>query len=933
MAPNEDDNLATYSLWGSYARQALKWASNASVESGFQSGQQIRAGELDWSSVYRDQIYWLDGSSSAAVVPRSLYAASPNWSQPLEAPSGERPSETPFVFGRKQTVSFWMRHKPFKFARQSANESAKLNLDELAKHVKEHLLCSSSRSSSGQDPDEAQHKHHYALFVRNCKLNLLVRRHLDWSSKALNDSSGAYLPTEWRWQLPEVCDNKWHLYSVNLNYPNAELYVDGAQFEESYDNLLIVDDLPLLSSTSGQLDDESSSVLSVGACWDSRQQDMSGHFRGYLSGLNVLAGSNDDSQTLECLGRCTESLQLSPQTSSSSLLMQDMSLGRANNKPSKPDNSLISYQESQSKILLNGHDLLDVEDALTQVAYNNWRSLPSPGKRLIRINTKLECQQQQLALAELQGSVASSTLSLPVEPLRVELNVLPSKSLPVISISGQSNLQRESGSLLLGVRLFASIQIRIKRLNLEQISQQQVANNATSTTFHNQTQPELPTRNNNSNSTRDTQDYIEDSSYIQDESKLEPAELSTTKRRIEACSVRVQPPLNGLHESLILPLEQLNKLQLYWRQSHEGFTIYGLDSANNYRHLLGLVQYRNLKSAYYLKRVFVLLCSDLNGRLVSNEYLQTVSIVGRPERVASKSPVQRLRFASEPELRLESSLEQVAGKHLPLTMLDLEQSTKLDRIAMAFLVFVVSLVVIMLVISLTNLKEPNQNSSSKVNRHQEDKFSLSYDIDSPPADYLEESECRFGSSGRSRRANCSAANTDLESLAWDDENGCDEDDEQLEESDELQPPTSIVMNPLLHNHRPSLASMIARQVPGGGRASSHLSLEPSLVVSGSDSGSCSSSSSTCGEQDDHEQRSCRHLRGGRLGAPSVDEEFGEEDQEDDQDDEEDDSEHYELYHQHHFHHSCIKQGRLDASGNSSSSSSCSEDEAHSNRCR
>ena len=46
----------------------------------------------------------------------------------------------------------------------------------------------------------------------------------------------------------------------------------------------------------------------------------------------------------------------------------------------------------------------------------------------------------------------------------------------------------------------------------------------------------------------------------------------------------------------------------------------------NYERVLRQVTYSNKKPAYYLNRQFRIICSELNGRFVSNEYTQTVSI-------------------------------------------------------------------------------------------------------------------------------------------------------------------------------------------------------------------------------------------------------------------------------------------------------------------
>lgn len=41
-------------------------------------------------------------------------------------------------------------------------------------------------------------RHHYAIFVRNCRLIMLLRR--DFGDGDLN----IFRPAEWRWKIPEV---------------------------------------------------------------------------------------------------------------------------------------------------------------------------------------------------------------------------------------------------------------------------------------------------------------------------------------------------------------------------------------------------------------------------------------------------------------------------------------------------------------------------------------------------------------------------------------------------------------------------------------------------------------------------------------------------------------------------------------------------------
>ena len=60
-------------------------------------------------------------------------------------------------------------------------------------------------------------RHHFAIYLRNCKLEMLMR------AEAEHVNRKTFIPAEWRWRLPEVCDNKWHHYTINMNFPEVEL--------------------------------------------------------------------------------------------------------------------------------------------------------------------------------------------------------------------------------------------------------------------------------------------------------------------------------------------------------------------------------------------------------------------------------------------------------------------------------------------------------------------------------------------------------------------------------------------------------------------------------------------------------------------------------------------------------------------------------------
>jgi hypothetical protein len=73
-----------------------------------------------------------------------------------------------------------------------------------------------------------------------------------------------------------------------------------------------------------------------------------------------------------------------------------------------------------------------------------------------------------------------------------------------------------------------------------------------------------------------------------------------------------------------LPDALLRTLAITATRSENGAEMRGADRLYNYEQVLRQVTYANQKPAYYLNRQFKLVCSELNERFVSNEYVQTV---------------------------------------------------------------------------------------------------------------------------------------------------------------------------------------------------------------------------------------------------------------------------------------------------------------------
>ena len=82
----------------------------------------------------------------------------------------------------------------------------------------------------------------------------------------------AFRPAEWRWKLPQVCDDEWHHYAVNVNFPVVTLVVDGEEWTDKKDNPEIIDDWPLHPA------DDITTKVTIGACWQGKYSETGLHF-------------------------------------------------------------------------------------------------------------------------------------------------------------------------------------------------------------------------------------------------------------------------------------------------------------------------------------------------------------------------------------------------------------------------------------------------------------------------------------------------------------------------------------------------------------------------------------------------------------------------------------------------------------------------------
>ncbi|KAG1668103.1 Calsyntenin-1 [Nymphon striatum] len=435
-----------------------------------------------------DQIYEFDGETNAVVIP-----------------DGTLDHNLTTVF----TISTWMKHKS-----NSAPKSA---------HKKEHIICNAD--------DHAKNRHHYSLFVRNCRLVLLIRR--DFTQQNLN----TFMPAEWRWKLAEVCDNDWHHYAVNVNFPNVTLYVDGRKFRGGKINPEVIDDWPLHPTHN------MNTTLAVGACWHGGEQKMKHHFRGYLAGLSILRKSTESAEVLACLHKCKEGLELT---------------GLDRMQPG----TQVQSNTDQNMIRIESDDVANTEELVSEVAYINSREYPTPGRRGLNISTLVMC-------------TTGKVVKMP--PVQSYVMVLQPEQ-PVITITGTQTQAKEYEEFQNGASLFSTINIYMA----------------------------------------DTEEELSES-YESEEDE--------TGHNLDSCTVAVYPALKPDWEYFTVPEHALQQYGISFKLNSDGIVLQGAADMSKYEQVLKGIQYYNRKPAYYLNRTFKLVCSELNNRFVSKEYIQTLTVI------------------------------------------------------------------------------------------------------------------------------------------------------------------------------------------------------------------------------------------------------------------------------------------------------------------
>uniref|UniRef100_G3SYE7 Calsyntenin-3 n=1 Tax=Loxodonta africana TaxID=9785 RepID=G3SYE7_LOXAF len=476
-------------------------------------------------------IYWFNGTQAVQVPVGGTAGVG----------SGSQDS-----FSDHFTLSFWMKHG----VTPSKN-----------KKEEETIVCNTVQNEDGFS--------HYSLTVHGCRIAFLY-----WP---LLESAR---PVKFLWKLEQVCDDEWHHYALNLEFPTVTLYADGISFDPA-----LIHDNGLIHPPRRE------PALMIGACWTeekSKEKEKGGdnsmdpaqvpalgdplpihhYFHGYLAGFSVRSGRLESREVIECLYACREGLDY-----------RDFeSLGKG---------MKVHVNPSQSLLTLEGDDVETFNHALQHVAYMNTLRFATPGVRPLRLTTAVKCFSEEscVSIPEVEGYV-----------------VVLQPDAPQILLSGTAHFVRPAMDFEgpEGVPLFPDLQVTCS------ISHQVEAKKDES-----------------------WQGTVTDT-RMSDE----------IVHNLDGCEISlVGDDLDPERENLLLDVASLQQRGLELTNTSAYLTIAGVESITVYEEILRQARYRLQHGAALYARKFRLSCSEMNGRYSSNEFIVEVNVLHSMNRVAHPSHV------------------------------------------------------------------------------------------------------------------------------------------------------------------------------------------------------------------------------------------------------------------------------------------------------
>nr|XP_008111837.1 PREDICTED: LOW QUALITY PROTEIN: calsyntenin-1 [Anolis carolinensis] len=301
----------------------------------------------------------------------------------------------------------------------------------------------------------------------------------------------------------------------------------------------------------------------------------------------------------------------------------------------------VHMNPSQSAVTLEGDDFDRFDKAMQHISYLNSRQFPTPGIRRIKITStaKFFSTSACIAIPFVDGYV------MVLQPEE-----------PKISLSGINHFARSASEFESpeGVSLFPELRI---------IS-----------TITREVEPEGD----------GDEDPTVQESLVSEE----------IMHNLDTCEVTVMgEELNQEQESLEVDVVRLQQKGMEMSSSNLGLIITGVDTMASYEEVLHLIRYRNWHTISLFDRKFKLVCSELNGRYISNEFKVEVNVIhtANPMEHASHIAAQQPQFVQP----VHHSFVDLAGHNLanphPGFSVVPSTATVVIVVCVSFLVFMIIL--------------------------------------------------------------------------------------------------------------------------------------------------------------------------------------------------------------------------------------------------
>uniref|UniRef100_A0A672I9B5 Calsyntenin C-terminal domain-containing protein n=1 Tax=Salarias fasciatus TaxID=181472 RepID=A0A672I9B5_SALFA len=377
-----------------------------------------------------------------------------------------------------------------------------------------------------------------------------------------------YKPAEFHWKLDQVCDKEWHHYVLNVEFPTVSMFVDGTVFEP----FLVTEDYPLHPS-------KIETQLTIGACW----QDNSGHDNDTETVSESTSGANARMAQF-FRGNLAGLIIRSGKLENKKVIdcLYTCKEGLDVQLPEEVASAVkVEFNPNQSSLTVEGDDIDAFDKVMQHISYLNSRQFPTPGIRHLRISTTVKCFNEEacVSVPDAEGYV------MVLQPEE-----------PKISLSGIDHFARSAAEFESqeGVTLFPELRI-----------------------------VSTITREVEADAESEAAEGADDDPTVQ-----ETVVSEEIMHNLDTCEVTVVgDELDGEHESLEVDISQLQQRALEMSSSNLGLVITGVNTMANYEQVLHLIRYKNWHTEALFDRKFKLVCSELNGRYISNDFKVEVNVI------------------------------------------------------------------------------------------------------------------------------------------------------------------------------------------------------------------------------------------------------------------------------------------------------------------